>query len=229
MKNNQRGGIISKIFLFPVAVALMAGFFMLGYYVGKYQNKSGGLSETAPPLPEIVSKSLPKPDEFTFYKTLTDKYDKTVSIDLKPKSVEEEKRVEKKSPDGETAREKGAQKPGTDKKTEDKADHDKTASGQAVLKQQAPAKKESASAQKSNPRLRYTLQLASYQEKEPAEEDIKKMKQRGYAAFIVASELPGKGTWYRVRLGSFLNKTAAEKLQKDIQAKEGISSFITIE
>jgi cell division septation protein DedD len=55
------------------------------------------------------------------------------------------------------------------------------------------------------------------------------MKTRGYAAFIVSSNLPDKGTWYRVRLGSFSNKAAAEKLLKQLQAKEGISSFITIE
>jgi cell division septation protein DedD len=62
-----------------------------------------------------------------------------------------------------------------------------------------------------------------------AEDDIKKMKQRGYSAFIVTSDLPGKGTWYRVRLGSFSSKALAEKLQKELRTKEGISPFITIE
>ena len=230
MKNNQRGGIISKIVLIPVALALMAGFFFLGYFVGKYQSKSGTLADTMPPLPEIISKNLPKQDEFTFYKTLTDKYDKTVSIDLKPKSAAGEKHVDKKPAAGETARVKGAQQLPNDKKMEDTADGDKTAAGgQGALKQQVPAKKETVSAQKPNSKMRYTLQIASYQEKEMAEDDIKKMKQRGYAAFIVASDLPGKGTWYRVRLGSFSSKASAEKLQKELRAKEGISPFITIE
>jgi len=55
------------------------------------------------------------------------------------------------------------------------------------------------------------------------------MKTRGYAAFIVSSTMPDKGTWYRVRLGSFPNKAAAEKLLRQLQSKEGITSFITIE
>lgn len=221
--NNERGGIISKIVLIPVALALMAGFFFLGYFVGKYQSKSGTLADTMPPLPEIISKNLPKQDEFTFYKTLTDKNDKTVSIDLKPKSAAGEKHVDKKPAAGETARVKGAQQLPNDKAMEGKADRDKTTeAGQSGLKQQI-------SAQKPNSKLRYTLQIASYQEKEMAEDDIKKMKQQGYAAFIVASDLPGKGTWYRVRLGSFSSKASAEKLQKELRAKAGISPIVTIE
>ncbi len=228
--NNERGGIISKIVLIPVALALMAGFFSLGYFVGKYQSKSGTLADVMPPMPEIISKNLPKQDEFTFYKTLTDKHDKTVSIDLKPKSAEGEKHVDKKPAADETARVKGAQQPQNDKKIEGSDDRDKTAeAGQGAPKQQILAKKETVSAQKPNSKLRYTLQIASYQEKEIAEDDIKKMKQRGYSAFIVTSDLPGKGTWYRVRLGSFASKALAEKLQKELRAKEGISPFITIE
>jgi len=228
--NNERGGIISKIVLIPVALALMGGFFFLGYAVGKYQSKSGTLAEAMPPLPEIISKNLPKEDDFTFYKTLTDKHDKTVSIDLKPQSAAEEKHVDKKPAAGETARVKGAQQPPNDKKVEGNADRDKaSAAGQSAPKQQLSAKKEAVSAQTPNSKLRYTLQIASYPEKEMAADDIKKLKQRGYAAFVVAFELPGKGTWYRVRLGSFSSKTAAEKLQKELRAKEGISPFVTLE
>jgi cell division septation protein DedD len=227
--NNEQGGIISKIVFIPVALALMAGFFFLGYFVGKYQSKSGTLADAMPPMPEIISKNLPKEDEFTFYRTLTDKYDRTVSIDLKPKSATE-KNVDKTPDAGGTARVKGAQQPPHDKKMESKPDRDKIAeAGQSAPKQQVPAKKETVPAQKPNPKLRYTLQIASYQEKEMAEGDIKKMKQLGYAAFIVASDLPGKGTWYRVRLGSFSSKASAEKLQKELRVKEGISPFVTIE
>jgi DedD protein len=78
-------------------------------------------------------------------------------------------------------------------------------------------------------KVRYALQLASYQERELAEDDVKKMKKQGYAAFVVTSQLPDKGTWYRVRLGSFSNKASAEKLQKELQAKAGVSPIIVTE
>jgi cell division septation protein DedD len=93
---------------------------------------------------------------------------------------------------------------------------------------QALPKKEPAAAS-SNLKLRYTLQIAAYPVKQMAEDEVKKMKKRGYAAFIASAELPGKGMWHRVRLGSFLNKAAAEKLQKTLHAKEGISPMIVIE
>jgi cell division septation protein DedD len=213
----------------------MVGFFFLGYYVGKYQSKSSVQGEIMSPLPEVVSNNPPKQEEFTFYKTLTDKGNKTVSIDLKPKSVAEEKQTDKKQAGTESLREKGEQDAKKDKKIEAKAEKEKVAlpPRQPITKQSAQppvgGKKETTSSHGPSPKLRYTIQIAAYQEKAMAEEDVKKMKTRGYAAFIVSFTMPDKVIWYRVRLGSFSNKTAAEKLLKQLQAKEGISPFITIE
>jgi cell division protein FtsN len=212
MINNQRGGIISKLFIIPIGVCLMAGFFFLGYYVGKYQSKTNR-NEIVVPLPEVVSENLPKEKDFTFFKTLSDKGNKTVSIELNPKQ-------ERETP--------GAKEKAGSSKKEGSADvrPDKTATSSS---REATAKKEQVAIRESNPKMRYTLQLASYQEKEMAEADVKKMKQHGFAAFIVASEVTGKGTWFRVRLGSYSSKASAEKMQKEVQAKEGITTFITLE
>jgi DedD protein len=220
MINNQQGGILSKIFIIPLGVAIMVGFFFLGYYVGKYQSKSSTSGEIAPPLPEVPSSTGTQKEEFTFYKTLTDNTDKTVSIDLKAKPAKEEIKPEKQQAAPKEKRieikvEKEAPSPVKPKETY---------SNQA----QTSAKKESAKAS-TGVKLRYTLQTASYQEKEMAEDEVRRLKQRGYAAFISSSQLPGKGIWYRVRLGSFSNRSAAEKLQKTVHAKEGISPIITIE
>ena len=233
--NNQKGGIISKLFIIPAGVALMVGFFFLGYYVGKYQSKSGVQGEIMQPLPDVVSNKPPKQEEFTFYKTLTEKENKTVSIDLKPKSVAEEKQADKKQAVNEVPVDKGEQTANKDKKIEIKAEKEKAVlpPKQTAMKQSTPppvvVKKETTSTHGSSNKLHYTVQIAAYQEKEMAEEDVKKMKTRGYAAFIVSSTMPDKGTWYRVRLGSFPNKAAAEKLLRQLQSKEGITSFITIE
>ncbi len=227
---NEQGGIISKLFIIPAGVALMVGFFFLGYFVGKYHSRSGVQGEIGPPLPEVVSKNLPKQEEFTFYKTLTDKENKTVTIDLKPKSLNEEKQSDKKQTGTEETRNKGEQAAAKDRKVEAKAEKEKTAlQPKQIESKQIPvqAKKELTLAHSS--KLRYTIQIASYQEKAMAEEDVKKLKTLGYAAFIVSSNVPDKGTWHRVRLGSFTNKVAAEKLMKQLQSKDGISSFITIE
>lgn len=226
MKNEQ-GGILSKIILIPVGVVLMVGFFFLGYYVGKYQNKSGVSGEIAPPLPEIASSADQKQEEFTFYKTLTDKNNKTVSIDLKPRPVTEENKPVQHEAN------KSIPVPSSPKEKRIEINLEKEAlssarSNQASSKQpQPPAKREPAAS--TSAKLRYTVQTASYQERAMAEDEVKRLKKRGFAAFVVSSELPGKGVWHRVRLGSFSNKAAAEKLQKTIHEKERILTIVVLE
>lgn len=212
--------------MIPIGVALMIAFFFLGYYVGKYQSKSGKQDEIVLPLPEVVSKNLPKED-FTFYKTLTDKGNKTVSIDLKPKKSSEEDAGEKKSVEPESGKDKNPPKKG--KQAEPKAEKPKTVTAKQPEPKKQTVKNEPETTRGTDPKIRYSLQIASYPEKDSAEADVKKMKQRGYAAFITSSELEGKGTWYRVRLGSFSNRAAAEKLQKELRSKEGITPIITTE
>ncbi len=228
--NNERGGIISKLFIIPAGIALMLGFFFLGYYMGKYekkQNPEGAL----PPLPEVVSKKLPKPEDFTFYKTLTEKENKTVSIDLKPKAPSAETKPEKKEStvppkehDQPAVKEKSAES-----KAEKKSAQPEPVKQAAAKPSPAPEKKTASIKQPASPKLRYTIQVSSHQERGEAENEVKRMKQSGFAAFIVASEVPGKGKWFRVRLGSFTNRDAAEKLQKNVNAKAGVSSIIVIE
>ena len=227
--NNQRGGILSKLFVIPAGVALMVGFFFLGYYVGKYQSKSSAQAVIVPPLPDM-SKDLPKQEEFTFYKTLTEKENKTVSIDLKPKAAE--KNVEQKQAATEEIH--NTSMPASQKEQKAEAKNEKAAQSAPSRETKTGEKpvvamKEPKVTASSNLRLRYTLQLASYQERSLAEDDVKKLKKQGYAAFIITSQVPDKGTWYRVRVGSFSNKASAEKLRKDIQAKAGVSTIIVIE
>jgi DedD protein len=207
---NQRGGILSAIFLIPIGIAVIAGFFFLGYYIGKHQSKTNP-NEIVVPLPEVVSKNLPEKEEYTFYKTLTEKGSKTVSIELKTKTEDV-----KSSPGKKMAEQETGKNSETDLKTEKMPQTPK----EGESKQQIP---------KNEPRLLYTLQIASYQEKAQADADAKKLKQKGYAAFVKSVEVPGKGTWYRVRLGSFSNRISAEKLQKELKAKAGITPFVTIE
>jgi len=231
--NDQRGGIISKLFIIPAGVALMIGFFFLGYYVGKYQDKTGAQSGVVlPPLPDVVSRNLPKQDDFTFYKTLTDKDGKTVSIELKPGPKNAGVTYENRQSAVVSSKSVTDQVPPKEKNAEIrpvKAVASSPPKEAPVKTQKITAKREPMKAALSKTTLRYTVQIAAYQEKGMAEDEVRNMKKRGYAAFIASADLPGKGLWHRVRLGSFLNKAAAEKLQKDIRAKEGISTLVVIE
>ncbi len=228
---NERGGIISKLFIIPAGVVLMLGFFFLGYYVGRHENKSGSTGGILPPLPEVVSQSLPKPEEFTFYKTLTEKDNKTVSIDLRPKTADTKgKAEEKQAADApkETIQQTPKGKDG-EGKAEKKSSQPEPGK-QAVVKPSPATEKRTASAkQETSLKLRYTIQVSSHQERQTAEDEVKRMKQNGFAAYVVSSEIPGKGTWYRVRIGSFTKKEAAERLEKEVRAKTGVSPLVTLE
>jgi len=227
--NNQRGGIISSLIIIPAAITLMVGFFFLGYYVGKYHGAPAAPGEGVPSLPEVVSKNLPKPEEFTFYKTLTGKENKTVSIELKPKADMETKPEKQTADVSDKSAQPPAQGKGTETGSDKKASRPEPERQSAVKSSPAPEKKAEPSNSAQSSKLRYTVQLSSHQEKHAAEAEMKKMKQNGYAAFIVSSALPGKGTWYRVRLGSFSKKEAAEKLRKEVHAKVGVSPIVVME
>jgi cell division protein FtsN len=231
MFNDQRGGILSKIFIIPMGVALMVGFFFLGYYVGKYQSRPSTSTEIAPPLPDVSSNTGTKKEEFTFYKTLTDTHDKTVSIDLKAKPANSQNNMEKPQAKIDNSINVSGQSVPQQKAIEIKINKDTSSpvkSKQAASKQLSAEKKEPAKTDKGRT-ARYTVQTASYQDRGVAEDEVKQLKKKGYAAFVVASEIPGKGRWYRVRLGSFSNKEAAENLQKMIRSKEGFTPIITTE
>jgi cell division septation protein DedD len=204
--NNERGGIISSILVVPIGIGLMIGIFFLGYYVGSTRAKAAATGEPLPPLPDLLSQQIPKPEEFTFYKTLTERDNRTVSIDVKPRPAESAPQVVKREAPAEMRA-----KP--DARTELKPSPPSTAP------KQAPA---------AGGRPRYTIQLASYPEKGLAEEEVKNLKKQGYAAFVVAFK-QDTSTWYRVRLGRFSNRDSAEKLLQEIKSKEGGSPFITLE
>ncbi|MDZ4224702.1 MAG: SPOR domain-containing protein, partial [bacterium] len=53
-------------------------------------------------------------------------------------------------------------------------------------------------------------------------------KQKGYNAYLVSADIPNKGRWYRVRLGGFDNKDDAEAYLHDLQFKENVEAFVSV-
>ena len=49
----------------------------------------------------------------------------------------------------------------------------------------------------------YVIQLSSWKRMNVAEEEAARYKSQGHNAFIMQVEIPGRGTWYRVRIGYF--------------------------
>ena len=63
----------------------------------------------------------------------------------------------------------------------------------------------------------WTIQVYSFQDKNRADKALTNLKTKGYNAFMIVSELGEKGTWYRVRVGSIPDESAAHKILEDIR------------
>jgi len=73
---------------------------------------------------------------------------------------------------------------------------------------------------------RYTIQLGSFQQKEKAYALQNKLKKQGYLVHVTPQKIENRGTWYRVRMGSF---TSPKEAQQWVSKLGGISPppFIT--
>jgi cell division protein FtsN len=66
------------------------------------------------------------------------------------------------------------------------------------------------------PSKTYRLQVGSYAQKKSALDAKTQWEARGYAANLVQSTIPGKGTWYRVYVGRYDSQSAAKGVQSQI-------------
>ncbi len=64
----------------------------------------------------------------------------------------------------------------------------------------------------------YTIQVAAVKAAADADRLVARLKKRGFAAYRAIGKIPGKGIWYRVRVGKYPSRAAAratmEKLKK---------------
>ena len=76
----------------------------------------------------------------------------------------------------------------------------------------------------------YTLQMASLPSREKAEEYVRKFKTFDKRKpYIVSAEIPGRGTWYRIKIGKFTTKEQAMAYQSLFEAKTKISTMLALE
>ena len=73
----------------------------------------------------------------------------------------------------------------------------------------------------------WTLQLSAYQDRAEADRFAAGLRDKGYAPFIVEASIPGKGTWYRVRMGRFANKDAATRYLTDFKRETSMNAMVT--
>ncbi len=73
----------------------------------------------------------------------------------------------------------------------------------------------------------FTLQLAASQDRAEADRFIARLREQGYAPYRVEAKVTGRGTWYRVRMGSFPTKDAAGRYLQDFKRETRLEAFVT--
>jgi cell division septation protein DedD len=72
----------------------------------------------------------------------------------------------------------------------------------------------------------FTLQLGASQNRDDAERMVSRLREKGYAPYITSADVPGKGTYYRVRMGSFPTREAAAHYLEDFKRETKTEAFV---
>ena len=118
-----------------------------------------------------------------------------------------------------------AEKKNADLEAKAKAKAKADADAKAKAKAKAKAAKKTASADKKSGK--FTLQLSSFQSEAEAEAFYNQLRKSGYRPYISRAEVPGKGTWFRVRLGKYADYPAAVAAKSKFEKRQKIIAYVT--
>src|SRR5690349_6410676 len=68
----------------------------------------------------------------------------------------------------------------------------------------------------------YQLQVSSFRTKNEADGFAAQLRARGHKAYVVEARVPGRGTWYRVRIGPFASQHAAASYRSGFEGREHV-------
>jgi SPOR domain len=71
----------------------------------------------------------------------------------------------------------------------------------------------------------YTVQIKASPNRAEAEEEVRQLKAKNISAYIVKSDVPGKGVFYRVRAGVFTTRNDANRFGADLQQRGVVAEF----
>ena len=71
----------------------------------------------------------------------------------------------------------------------------------------------------------WAVQVAATQDKAQGARLVERLEKLGFSAYLATAEISGKGTWYRIRVGGYPDREAAETNLARLK-KEGFSPMI---
>lgn len=73
----------------------------------------------------------------------------------------------------------------------------------------------------------FTLQVSSLPSRSEAERFMSRLSGKGFAPFLVEAEVPGKGRFFRVRVGDYATRGEADEAVRRFLEKTAISAIVT--
>ena len=76
-------------------------------------------------------------------------------------------------------------------------------------------------------RKRFTLQVGSFQDKDEADTFFRTLQGGSYAPYMVEAEVPGKGTYFRVRVGGYTSFDEALEAKSSFEDSQHVIAYVT--
>jgi cell division septation protein DedD len=74
----------------------------------------------------------------------------------------------------------------------------------------------------------YQLQVSSFRSQVEAQQFSDQLRARGHKSYVVEAHVPGRGTWYRVRVGPFPSQQAAAAYRSSFETREHVVPFLVV-
>jgi DedD protein len=137
----------------------------------------------------------------------------------KPRPEADKPRPEKKADSTATSEKKPRKhdEPATDSRSEPRPAKAEARRPEGGDREARPERPDTDAKPTSEAKVRFTLQLSSFQARSEAEAFLSATKSAGYQPYLVEADVSGKGTFYRVRLGSYRSLEAANDAKAEYE------------
>jgi cell division septation protein DedD len=68
--------------------------------------------------------------------------------------------------------------------------------------------------------------VSSFRTQAEGEAFAEQLRARGHKAYVLEARVPGRGTWYRVRIGPFPTQHAATQYRASFESREHVVPFV---
>ena len=207
--------------LLVAGIVVLGAVFVLGVLVGK---KLAGSQRTdrVPDLLSALDQKSAALERARAAPPLTFQEELTADAGAARAAAPPAKAVAEKKPEA-PPKVATAAKPQTEKKVDVPG---KPADAGPIATRTAPAAAVPKTSDGTVPNGPFTLQLGASQNRDDAERMVSRLREKGYAPYIISADVPGKGTFYRVRMGSFPTREAAGRYLEDFKRETKTEAFV---